>query len=97
MKIAVLSPDAQADLLSIWTYIARDSPTSADRFVARLRKKCDELAVLPRRGRLREDLLAGLRCLAYSDYLIFYRITDVGIDVVRIISGFKDIKSEFDR
>lgn len=39
MSNLITSPEAEADLLEIWLYIAQDSPVNADRFLDKLEDK----------------------------------------------------------
>lgn len=96
MKVAILSPEAEADLISIWEFIAADSITNADRFVHTLRKKCDDLAAFPEMGRVRADLESEIRSFGFGNYLIFYMPTSSGISIARILSGFRDLEAAFE-
>jgi toxin ParE1/3/4 len=46
-------------------------------------------------GRQYEDLHPGLRGLPLDGYIIFYQIMDDGIEIVRVISGKRNLKSLF--
>ena len=52
----VLTPQARADLVEIWNYIAEDSPENADRVLERLYAGFTGLAETPGMGHHREDL-----------------------------------------
>jgi toxin ParE1/3/4 len=95
MKQALLSDRARTDLEEIWAFIAMDSPAAADRFIDRLLRSCRNLATLPRLGRAREDLAPGLRSLPVGDYLVFYRKARSGIEVARVLSGYRDLEDLF--
>jgi toxin ParE1/3/4 len=56
----VLSEQAEADLVDIWVYIAEDSPSMADAFIARIQEKCLLLMANPTLGRNRPELGAGI-------------------------------------
>jgi len=43
MPELIISPEAEADLLDIWLYIAEDSPVNADRFLDKLHNKALKL------------------------------------------------------
>ena len=96
MKAARLSALAQADLEGIWLYIAQDNPTAADRFVDRIQQTCQKLAQAPRIGRSREDLASGLRSLPLDKYIIFYRPAKSGVEVARVLSGYRDFDVLFE-
>jgi toxin ParE1/3/4 len=95
MKEARLSLRARADLNDIWLYIASDSPEAADRFIDRLLAAGKKLAASPRIGRAREELARGVRSFPVGSYVIFYRGSRSGIEVVRILSGYRDIEALF--
>lgn len=47
-------------------------------------------------GQVREELAVYLRSVPIRSYLIFYRIIDEGIEIVRIIHSSQDIKQIFE-
>lgn len=91
------SPLAELDLLEIWFFIAEDSPDAADRFLDMLASKCETLADAPKIGRVREDLAPGLRSFPVKRYMIYYRIMDEDIEVVRVLSAYRDAEAIFRR
>lgn len=95
MARARLSRLAEQDLLEIWSYIARDNPDAADRFVDLLTEKCGLLAEAPEMGRRREELSPRLRSFPVGRYVIFYRIAERDIEVARIISAYRDLGQIF--
>jgi toxin ParE1/3/4 len=46
-------------------------------------------------GRPRDELAVGLRSLPVGDYLVFYRSGKDGIEVARILSGYRDLDAIF--
>ena len=86
-----ISPVAESDLSDIWVFIGSDNPKAADNFVDALHSRCLALTHTPHMGRSRDDLVRGLRSFPFRDYVIFYRVTDTSVDVVRVLSGFRDI------
>jgi toxin ParE1/3/4 len=86
---------AAEDLCEIHDYIFQDNPTAADRMVATFEEKCAMIAGNPRIGRGREELGSGLRSFPVGNYSIFYRIVSDGIEIVRVLSGHRDIPSLF--
>jgi toxin ParE1/3/4 len=61
----VFAPEAQAQLLELYRYIAEASPATALRFTDAIVAHCEDLADFPLRGPAREDLRPGLRTLAF--------------------------------
>ena len=90
MSLTTLSPAAENDLLEIWLYVAQDKVGAADRLIQRLRLKCDLLGQNPLAGRARSDLTLGLRSFSVDNYVVYYRVTRLGVEVARILSGYQD-------
>ncbi len=84
-------PLAEADLDSIYDYIARDNPERAWSFVVELHDKCELLADNAAAGVRRYELAEGLRSFPVGRYVIFYRRESGGIEVVRILHGSRDV------
>jgi len=88
-------PAARADLHEIWDYIAEDAIEAAARFVALVEGKCALLAGSPDIGRARDELAPGLRSFPVGKYVIFYRRAKGGLEIVRVLSGWRDIPALF--
>lgn len=91
MNQPYFSPASRRDLLEILEYISRDKPGAARKHVERLEEACRMLAKNSELGSLREDLLPCLRSWSVGNYVVFYRPTNDGIDVVRVLHGARDI------
>jgi len=92
MRTALFTPLAGNDLKEIRDFIARDKPKAASQFIAILKQKCELLANHPTLGIQREEY-CGLYKFPVDDYLIFYRLSKKGIDVIRILHGCRDVES----
>lgn len=88
---------AARDAAEIWHYIAEDNPTAADRMISEFEKKLELLAQFPKMGRDRSDLSRSLRSFPVGNYLLFYRPTRAGIEVIRIAHGARDLSRRFKR
>ena len=88
-----LSPEAKKDLLAIRAY-TRDKwgNQQALKYLDALEKRCAELAKSPHIGRERREIKSGYRSLAEGKHVIFYRVGDSGIDILRILHGRMDIE-----
>jgi len=86
---------AEQDLLDIWTYIAQDNPEAADRFVDLLVQKCDNLCDFPEIGTRRDELAPSIRSFPVGRYVIFYRMADPDVEVVRVLSAYRDLGQFF--
>ncbi len=95
MSRAFLSPSARRDLLEIFYYIREDNPPAALAFVRKLRERCDFLARFPAMGSMRDDLLPGLRCLTVRNYVLYFRASADGIEIVRVLHGARDAEVVF--
>lgn len=73
----------------------KDNPRRARSFVDELKGRCARLAENSKLYPLRDDITAGLRMVAHGDYLIFYRETDGGVRIERILHGARDYTSLF--
>ncbi len=90
-----ISDPAIKDLDDIWIYIAENNPENADRFIEFMFKKCEQLVDMPFIGRQRDELLPELRSFPVKAYVVFYRIQTEVIEIVRILSAYRDIESIF--
>lgn len=96
MARLTLTAHARADLQDIHSYIAKDSPDAARRFIERLRVKARELAETPGMGRSRsDDLRLDLFSFPVGQYILFYRKQAGGIVLVRVLHGGRDLPELF--
>ena len=89
------TPEAVEDLNDIHDYIAQDSPSAAARFIREIEEKCDTLAEHPMMGRSRSELTPELRSFPAGSYAIFYRPTEGGVQILRVIHQARDITTMF--
>jgi len=90
------SPEAERDLIQIWMYVATESRSAATQFIDRLHGHMGDLADMPGMGRIRVEFGPLVRSFAVDDFLIFYRESQAGIDVIRVLSGRRDLRSVFE-
>lgn len=95
MTRVVFAPAAEADLELIHDYIAAENAAAAAALVTRLKDLEARLADAPGMGRARPELLPDLRSFPFGNYLLFYRRSDHGIEVVRVLHGARDIPALF--
>lgn len=60
-------------------------------YLAALDAAFHRLAEHPEHGRVHEHIRAGYRRLEVRSHVIFYRITDAQITIVRVLHGNRDI------
>lgn len=96
MKGYRVSAAARMDLEEIWLYIAQDNPDAADRFIRAIISRFPKLAMTPELGRRREELSPRLRSFPLNNYVIFYRPTENGIEIARVLHGARDLPPLFE-
>jgi toxin ParE1/3/4 len=97
MSKYVISRPAIRDLESISSYFANVNVEAGEKFLQGFNKRCKQIASFPNSGRSYDDLQLGLRGLPLEGYIILYRSTDNGIEIVRVANGRQDLQSLFDR
>lgn len=87
----LLSPRAIADLEEIWTYTASNwSPDQADRYHASIIETFEGLASGRKTG-VPATVRAGYLKCPVGAHLVFYRIDEAGLVVVRVLHQRMDI------
>lgn len=87
----VIAPEARHDLLSLWDFIADHNLDAADRVRDELFAAFERLADWPNLGRRYEGAAMDLRAWRVRDYLVFYRPETRPLEIVRILSVYRDI------
>ena len=93
----VKRPRAIQDIVEIATFIARDSLAASDRFVAATERTFAQLSLMPGMGRVYDidhPSLGNIRAVPvsrFAQYLVFYHVTEGGVEVLRVIHGAPDI------
>jgi toxin ParE1/3/4 len=95
MKQFQVADSARGDLDEIWFYIAGDNPDSADKLIRSIASRFPMLASMPEIGRLREELAPRLRSFVVGNYVVFYRVIENGIEIVRVLHGARDLPAIF--
>ena len=96
MSAYVLTPLAKADIVEIWSYIAANSESAADRVEAAIFEACEFLAEGPLRGHTRPDLtersLRFWTLTRYPNYIIAYRPETAPLQTIAVLHGKRDIR-----
>ena len=85
-----LHPKASLDLEAIGDHIATDNPYAAARLMEKFARRWELLTLQPHSGVDRSDLAIGLRRLVIGEYLAPYRVSDIGVEIVRVLHGKRD-------
>ena len=87
-------PVAVDDLISIFGWIAGDSPSNAAAFVDKLDQRLGNLETHPFLGRIpRDDQLksSGYRVLVIDSYLVFYIVRGKTVEIHRVVHGSRNL------
>ncbi len=95
MKIHIISPEASRDLSEIIDYFVTRNIDAGERFVDEFETKCKYLAKFPNMGRSYENIRVDLRGVPLDGYVILYRVINGGIEIVRVVSVYRDLESLF--
>lgn len=91
----VITDTAGDDLRNIGEYIERAAgPLTAERFILRVIEVIESLRFAPDRTRVRTDLRPALHGIHADSHLVFYRIVEDRVLVLRVIHGARDISAD---
>ncbi|HZL00902.1 MAG TPA: type II toxin-antitoxin system RelE/ParE family toxin [Caulobacteraceae bacterium] len=97
MTKIVLSRRAREDFKRIWSYIAFDSETAADRTLMAIDAKIGRLRSFPESGSPRDDIRPGARMIVHGSYLTLYDYDAASktVEIVAIVEGMRDLERLF--
>lgn len=96
-KICRFTLPASRDLEAILDYLAEQgSLDGSEAFLRKVNDTCQRLMNFPGLGRKRDELRQGIRSLPVNDSLIFYRSIENGVEILRIVSGYRDLRALFE-
>jgi toxin ParE1/3/4 len=85
------SPDAEKNLEEIENHIAgKGNAEAAEKVVDEIINRCGELADMPRSGRARDGIAPGVRSATSGMYVIYYRVHENRIEILRVWHGSRD-------
>lgn len=96
MSRYVINILASRDLNDIADYFAENNLEAGDRFFRAFNRKCQQLVAFPNSGKSYATIRPDLRGLSLEGYVIFYRILDNGIEILRVVSGRRDLLALFE-
>jgi len=95
-KIYILSEIADKDLEDIFDYTLDEFGfNQAERYLLELEKCFQNLLLNPQSGKKRDEIKKGLYSFPNGNHIIFYRILDHQIKIVRVLHGSRDIPKYF--
>jgi toxin ParE1/3/4 len=89
------SDTAIRDLDRICNYIAVENSKAASQLFDKIRQKCKLVASFPNMGKSYSRLQPNLGGFIVEDYIIFYYPTPDGINIARVVSGYRDLEDLF--
>ena len=92
MSRYILSAPAKQDLRDLTHYLLQFSANAANHLLDIFEEKFRLLTDFPEMGRRREELAPSLRSLPVDKYVIFYRVIKNGIQIERVLSGYRDFE-----
>jgi toxin ParE1/3/4 len=96
MSRYVINVLASRDLDKIADYFAEYSLEAGERFFRAFNSKCQQLINFPNSGKSYESIRPGIRGLSLDGYIIFYKILDDGVEILRVVSGRRNFTSLFE-
>ncbi len=102
-RAIVVQPAADTDIDEIFEYIRADRPSVALRFLDSFWSTADGIREFPEIGVLRytdHPRLKNVRIFAikrFEKYLIFYRVSETAIEVLRVLHSAQEIEEILER
>lgn len=95
-KIYILSEIADKDLEDIFDYTVDEFGfDQAEKYLLEIEEIFQNLIANPQIGKKRDEIKQGLYSFPKDNHIIFYRILDNHIRVVRVLHGSQDIPKYF--
>jgi toxin ParE1/3/4 len=91
----ILSPKSLRDLDDISSYFAQKNVDAGERLLSLFNEKCTRLLDFPNLGKSYDFLSAGIRGIPLEGYIIFYRVVDFDIIILRVASGRQQLEQLF--
>ena len=92
------TPEAKTDMFDIFEYISEElsAPTTATNLIDKIERACQRLTLfplscpIPRDGTLAKK---GYRMLVVDNFIVFYKVDDVSVIMMRILYGKRNYKN----
>ncbi|MEH2096855.1 type II toxin-antitoxin system RelE/ParE family toxin [Nostoc sp.] len=96
MSRYVINILASRDINEIADYFAETNVEAGERFFSEFNRKCQQLVAFPNSGKSYAKIRPDLRGISSQGYIVFYRVLDDGIEILRIVSGRRNFPSLFE-
>ena len=89
-----LSPRGKQDLAEIWAYtVARWGAEQAEDYIRQIQATLETIADKPLISRACDEIRPGYRKFSVGSHVMFMRLADEGLEVVRILHARMDFDS----
>ncbi|WP_071824582.1 type II toxin-antitoxin system RelE/ParE family toxin, partial [Microcystis aeruginosa] len=83
------------DLNKIADYFLVVNIEAGEKLFRKFYKKCQQLVQFPKLGRSYSHIKPSLRGLPLDGYIIFYRVINETVEILRIVNGRQDLDALF--
>lgn len=95
MSHYVINIQASQDLNNIADYFFERDVDAGERFFQAFNRKCQQLAKFPSMGRSYTEIRTSLRGVPLQGYIVFYKVRNNGVEILRVISGRRNLGDLF--
>jgi toxin ParE1/3/4 len=91
-----LTESALREIQEITDYLAQNYGFSqSEKFARKLNAQFSRIVQFPKIGKPRDEILPGSRMLSVDRYLILYAVLEDQVEILRVISGYRDLSQLF--
>jgi toxin ParE1/3/4 len=91
----ILAPSTIRDLDRLSQYFLETNVEAGERLFKTLDRQFYNLTQFPNLGKLYPHLDPNIRGLLVEKYIIFYRVTEIQVEIVRVVDGRQDLTKLF--
>jgi toxin ParE1/3/4 len=91
----ILAPSTTIDLDRLSQYFLETNVEAGERLFKILNQKFYNLTQFPNLGRPYPHLDPNIRGLLVEKYIIFYRVTETQVEIIRVVDGRQDLTQLF--
>ena len=91
----ILAPSSTSDLDRLSQYFLETNVEAGERLFKALNQKFYNLTQFPNLGKPYPHLNPNIRGLIVEKYIIFYRVTETQVEIVRVVDGRQNLTKLF--
>jgi toxin ParE1/3/4 len=91
----IIAPDAARDLEEMSTYYAVHNIEAGEKLLDEFEARCRYLVSFPNIGKSYRSICPDLREISVSGYIIFYHVSERIVEILRVVSGSRDLEALF--